>query len=252
MEVERSSSLRTISFAFRNASMCGSHSIEIREAIPLSKSKPIPKSNRHKSKSRKQFDVKYANSYGACVSSLSSYRRKQSTTYKPSRVDIEQGIHKRVAECRRTLAEYNERLQSHEIQVNVPAFRVVKNLVLRDTEYKLRMGFNKWIRATKYLRHVEKLNILRRTTIKSITDDLVKQCIHVATCNVVSNKVEALTKQAALEEEEARKLAMTVQQWHRSRTQNKMNVLKGGSADGRKSVFMLPDALSKLQPISER
>ena len=93
---------------------------------------------------------------------------------------------------------------------------------------------------------------MRRTTIKSITDDLVKQCIHVATCTVVSNQVEALAKQAALEEEEARKLAMTVQQWHRSRTQNKMNVLKGGSADGRSSVFMLPDALSKLQPISER
>ena len=167
MEVERSSSLRTISFAFKNASMCGSHSIEIREAIPLSKSKPIPKSNRRSrksNKSRKQFDVKYANSYGACVSSLSSYRRKQSTTYKPSRVDIEQRMHKRVAECRRTLAEYNERLQSHEIQVNVPAFRVVKNLVLRDTEYKLRMGFNKWIRATKYLRHVDRLNILSKMT----------------------------------------------------------------------------------------
>lgn len=235
--------------------MCGSHSIEIREAIPLSKSKPIPKSNRHRksNKSRKQFDVKYANSYGACVSSLSSYRRKQSTTYKPSRVDIEQSMHKRVEECRRTLAEYNERLQSHEIQVNVPVFRVVKNLVLRDTEYKLRMGFNKWIRATKYLRHVEKLNISRKKTIKSITDEIVKQCIHVATCSVVSSKLEALSKQAALEEEEARKLAMTVQQWHRSRTQNKMNVLLGGySADGRNSVFMLPDALSKLQPISER
>ena len=235
--------------------MCGSHSIEIREAIPLPKNKPIPKSNRRSRKSnkcRKQFDIKYANSYGACVSSLSSYRRKQSTTYKPSRVDIEQGMHKRVEQCRRTLAEYNERLQSHEIQVNVPAFRVVKNLVLRDTEYKLRMGFNKWIRATKYLRHAERINILRNKTIKSITDDLVKQCIHVATCTVVSNKVEALAKQATLEEEEARKLAMSVQQWHRSRTQNKMNVLKGGSADGRNSVFMLPDALSKLQPISER
>ena len=230
--------------------MCGSHSIEIREAIPLSKNKPIPKSR--KSKSSKQFDVKYANSYGACVSSLSSYRRKQSTIYKSSRADIEQSIHKRVEECRHTLAEYNKRLQSQEIQVNVPAFRVVKNLVLRDTEYKLRMGFNKWIRATKYLRHVERVNISRKKTIKSITDDIVKQCIHTATCTVVSRKVEALAKQAALEEEEARKLAMTVQQWHRSRTQNKTNVLLGGSADGRNSVFMLPDALSKLQPISER
>ena len=161
-------------------------------------------------------------------------------------------MHKRVEECRRTLAEYNERLQSHEIQVNVPAFRVVKNLVLRDTEYKLRMGFNKWIRATKYLRHVGRLHILRKKVIRSISDDLVKQCIHVASSNVVSRKVEALAKQAALEEEEAIKLAMTVQQWHRSRTQNKMNVLKGGSADGRQSVFMLPDALSKLKPISER
>ena len=113
------------------------------------------------------------------------------------------------------------------------------------------MGFNKWIRATKYLRHVERLNISRKKTIKSITDDIVKQCIHAATCHIISNRVEALAKQAALEEEEARKLAMTVQQWHRSRTQNKTNVLLGGSADGRNSVFMLPDALSKLQPIQK-
>ena len=68
----------------------------------------------------------------------------------------------------------------------------------------------------------------------------------------LSTAKQRLKEQAALEEEEARKLAMTVQQWHRSRTQNKMNVLKGGSADGRQSVFMLPDALSKLKPISER
>ena len=103
----------------------------------------------------RNFDDKFAKSYRACVSSPKSYRRKQRIVRNEA-AELEQTMMQNIKLCKASLARYQERLQSNEILTSLPALLVVRNLVLRDTERKLRKAWKVWTKLTNRMRQIER------------------------------------------------------------------------------------------------
>ena len=107
------------------------------------------------------FDQKYSNSYGACVSSITSYRRKRCVR-NDEFAEVEKDLLRNIQECKSLLAEHDERCRNtptgrndEELITNIPVLRAMKNVVLLDRDRMLQRAISTWKEFTCAKRQIE-------------------------------------------------------------------------------------------------
>jgi len=190
---------------------------------------------------------RFANSYGACVSSPSSYRRKRNHTSN-AKFDVEKEMLRKIQECKQLLTEYSERMQSQNDFINIPALRAVRNLVFRDVERKLRIAWRRWTGLIHHLIRLEQSEKLAKRSCRETAEDIIKRWFDMAVSNVMPKKVVLFASPLSNEKTNPFK----VQKWQRVKC-SPTHALDYNTGDDRKSRFDLPvPNLSKYQPRSKK
>lgn len=209
--------------------------------------------SRLRRKDQKEFEEKFADSYGECVSVPSSYRRKRQRPTVLSAVDVERRILQNISNYRRLLDEHDERVraQADNVSMKVPVLNAVKNFLQRDLERNMRRAFKKWIQFTAGMRVAERArrklaeqsviqcivralsNAVLYKTRRALSENAVDQCIEEAISNLIEGKDVPgyLPSFSGNDEQQLR-----IQKWTNKTTLS----LEGGSADGRVSHFGIP------------
>lgn len=226
MSNQRNSRRATIAIKFAPAMMGGRRQAQVDLPAPKLLARPKSRVN------RMEIEDKFANSYLLCVSSPRSYRRKRRPSNNNDELaDVEQGMKRNIQAFKRSLAEHNEKTQDELI--NIPVFRVVKNLVLRDVKRQLHMSIKKWKRYMYHLRHIERKGIMANKACRRTAEDVVNSYLKKAASNVAE---EAATLASRRSDEDKRMVAFEIQRWSTHDTLQ----LDGGSVNRRTSHYGLP------------
>ena len=188
------------------------------------------------------FDQKYSNSYGACVSSITSYRRKRCVR-NDEFAEVEKDLLRNIQECKSLLAEHDERCRNtptgrndEELITNIPVLRAMKNVVLLDRDRMLQRAISTWKEFTCAKRQIENRGKLLRKACRKASEDIAKHCIVAATKSIVA--MLSLKKTKEIDDVKT----SPILKWNRSRLSKHANTtrLDSSTGDGRMSYFALP------------
>ena len=195
----------------------------------------------------RRFEEKFADSYGACVSSPRSYRRKRSQSTKPESIDLEHEILKNIDDCRRSLVLAEQKV--HGVLINIPVLRVVKNLVLRDVRRLLKIGWLKWRRHLHHERQVERRALLMKRNSSLVAEEMIGSCLDTAVSKVALMRADSFASRSG---EDKNKVAFKIQRWSRSRSTHRILQLDGGSVNGRISFYRLPSPGPSMYQVTQK